>query len=254
MKGISFFTFICLQIALPATAAGNDNLAQWAEEQAGREKETVDGVRMFRPAEADGKLMVSDFFDIPGKDKTEILTKAWVFTADNIDRETEAVELSEPDAGRFVVQRSFSAGEGRDEVTFACRLAIQATDGILTFAAYDISAAFKERGILPRTVGLEKLKPEKNKQHKEIIETFSFLNSKFLQEMLRFVETGDCPAVTHWKEIAKGEVVNGMNKTEVKLSVGTPAYVRTSGEKETWRYSNRFVVFFTEKTVSGVSR
>ena len=101
-------------------------------------------------------------------------------------------------------------------------------------------------------MAIEKLKPQEKEQHKNVVETFSYVNSKFLQEMVEYVKSAQNQPVTHWEEIETGDVVKGMNETEVKLAAGRPSTVREQGNKTRWMYSNTFVVVFTDGVVTTV--
>lgn len=252
-----FILFFLIFVEVSAFADNNntakaDDLTKWAENQSGKDREIINGVRIFRPAESDGKQIVSDFFDIAGVDKDAIFTKAMLFAIDNLDKETEVIDIVESTANRFVVAKSETSGNGRDAMTFTYKLALQSADGILSFAAYDIAVDYKEKGILPRHLAFEKLKPAEKKLHKDFIEAFSFQNSKFLKEMVEFIEQGEYQQVTHWKEIENCEVVEGMTETEVKLSVGRPSHVRDSGDKVKWMIGYNMTVIFTDGKVSAV--
>ena len=238
-----------------AKADGSGDLVGWVEENAGRGPEEIDGVKIFRPTETDGKQMVSDIFEVAGMDKMTIMAKALAYCTDVLDKETEIIETVEPASARFVIGKVLTAGEGRNAATFTCHIAFQAGDGILSFACYDLTASYKEKGILPRTLAFEKLKPAEKSQHKEMVEAFSIANSRFLKEVFDFVATGECQPVTHWAEIEACEVVKGMNETEVKLSIGRPAHVSNAGGgRVKWMINNSFVIIFTDGVVTSVIR
>lgn len=256
-------TLIALAIMAVATVpvaaddnapAGND-LAGWVEENAGKAPDMVDGIKIYRPTETDGRQMISDFFDVPGTDKMTIMAKALAYCTDVLDKETEIIETVEPASGRFVIGKMLTVGSGRNAVTYTYHIAFQSGDDVLSFACYDITVQYKEKGILSRTLTFEKLKPEEKEQHKEIVETFSIENSRFLNDVLNFVKTGECDPVAHWDEIEACQVVKGMNMTEVKLSIGRPAHVTDQGNgRVKWMISNNFVVIFTDGIVTSVIR
>lgn len=255
-KVILFLSLLVMPLAVFATDGAaddaTDDLNAWARERSETDPEVVDGVRMFRPAPSDGKLVVSDFFDLAGISDEDIFVGALVYAFDHLNKETDVVETIESSAKRFVVSRYDLYGKGRDEMEFACETAFQVVDGMLSFVTYNIQTAFKEKGILPRKMAIEKLKPQEKEQHKNVVETFSYVNSKFLQEMVEYVKSAQNQPVTHWEEIETGDVVKGMNETEVKLAAGRPSTVREQGNKTRWMYSNTFVVVFTDGVVTTV--
>lgn len=256
-KVILFLSLLVMPLAVFAddgTTSGDaaDDLNAWARERSETDPEVVDGVRMFRPAPSDGKLVVSDFFDLSGISDEDIFVGALVYAFDHLNKETDVVETIESSAKHFVVSRYDVYGKGRDEMEFACETAFQVADGMLSFVTYDIQTSYKEKGILPRKMAIEKLKPQEKEQHKNVVETFSYVNSKFLQEMVEYVKSVQNQTVTHWKEIEAGDVVKGMDETEVKLAAGRPSTVREQGNKTRWMYSNTFVVVFTDGVVTTV--
>ena len=227
-------------------------LENWSKDLAQNGPEFVNGVKMYRPTMNDGQLTVSDFFETQEKNDETALTKSLLFCINNLDRTNEYIETIEPDQKRFLIDRYIIDGEGKDEMKFSYKLAFQVTDGIISFIASDITVEFKEKGFFPRKIKIEKLKPEEKEDHKKIIENFSYLNSKFLQELAKFVNEGNCQEVSHWPEIASGHAVEGMNETEVLIAVGRPINIRNQRTKAVWMYSNDFVVIFTDGTVSSV--
>ena len=185
-KVILFLSLLVMPLAVFATDGAaddaTDDLNAWARERSETDPEVVDGVRMFRPAPSDGKLVVSDFFDLAGISDEDIFVGALVYAFDHLNKETDVVETIESSAKRFVVSRYDLYGKGRDEMEFACETAFQVVDGMLSFVSYNIQTAYKEKGILPRKMAIEKLKPQEKEQHKNVVETFSYVNSKFLQK------------------------------------------------------------------------
>lgn len=228
------------------------NLAEWVQQQKDVLPATVDGVTVYRPTIDNGNAVISGLIDIPDIDKERVFVAMMVYAADNLDLETEKIDNVDYSKKRFVVARNVSEGEGKDAATYTYNNAFQAFDGIMSFLAYEISIGYREKGIIPRTLAFEKLKPEKNTRHKELIENFSILNSKYLDGMARFVKNADNISVSHWDEINARKIVKGMNATEVKLIAGRPRNITESGSREKWMYNNDFVVVFTDGIVSNV--
>ena len=235
------------------TSGSASSLSVWAKEQASALPSEIDGVVMMRPvANEDGRVEVSEFIDVPGISQTQVFIAAVVYAAENLDRETDAIETIDFDSRRFVVSRHVKSGEGKDAATYRYTTAFQAADDILSFVSYGIEIDYKDKGILPRHMAIEKMKPATNKRHAELIEDFSFNNSKYLKDMAAYVSDNPSLKVTHWKDIKDGTVVKGMNETEVKLVVGAPVSVRKMGKRSKWMFSNDFVVIFTGGVVTTV--
>lgn len=230
------------------------NLENWSKELSQNGPEFINGVKIYRPTINDGQLSVSDFFETQEKDDETVLTKSLLFCINNLDRTNEYIETIEPDKKRFLIDRYITDGDGKNEMKFSYKIAFQVTDGIISFVASNITAEFKEKGFLPRKVKIEKLKPAEKEDHKKIIENFTYQNSLFLQNLSEFVNKQNVQNVSHWQEIANGDVVEGMNETEVMIAAGRPISVREQSTKTLWMYSNDFVVVFTDKIVSSVVR
>lgn len=256
-----FISALCV-IALDVYAKNSESdanetqasdLSAWAKQQAAMLPTEVDGVTIMRPVtNADGKAEVSDLLETPNVGKDNVFIAAVVYAAENLDRETDAIETIDFDLKRFAVKRQVRSGEGKKASAYTYTTAFQAADGLLSFASYDIDIEYKEKGILTRHITIEKMKPSDNKRHAELIEDFSLCNSRWLHEMETYVKTNPSLMVTHWADIKDGNVVKGMNETEVKLVGGAPVSVRKNGDRVKWMYSNDFVVIFTDGIVTTV--
>ncbi len=252
--------FIAISILLCATpmiakdeTSSAEELSQWAESEMAKYPEMVDGVKVYYPSMDDkGKLSVSDLIDIEGKTQREIFTDALVYIYNNFDAESEVIESIDYESNRFIIGRRLKQGSGKTTTTYEYISAFQVADGILSFVSYDIRAEYREKGILPRKLDIEKLKPQENERHKELVEEFSLLNSKIIKNMSEYIASAKSETVTHWDEIKAGNVVKGMNKTEVKLAFGRPLNERETGKRTKWMYDNNAVVIFTNGLVTTV--
>ncbi len=230
-------------------------LREWAEEQARLLPEVVDGVKMMRPIIEDEKATVSEIVDIPGVDKNQIFIAALVYAVDCLDRSEKSVdEISAVDyeSKRFVVSRKEVFREGTKQVcAFKAINAFQCADDMLSFSTYDIEVTYREI-LINRARAIESLNDMKNERHKELFEDFSYVNSRYIANMVEFIKAHPALKVTHWNEIKNQEVVKGMNPTEVKLAVGAPVTIRETSGKTKWMYSNNFVVIYKDGIVSAV--
>lgn len=256
MIRIFLYIVVAVILACPVSAKEQVNatldLGEWAREQAAALPESIDGVKIFRPIVDDGKAVVSDLIDLPATSAECLFTAALAFIADNIEPETDVIDAIDYESYRFALTRMQTQGTGKNTASYKYTLAVQAADDIMSFSEFDIKVEYKEKGILPRTIGLEKCKPAENTRHRELVEGFSFVSSKFLKDMCDFISANKDLKVTHWNEIKSNQVVKGMNEVEVKLAAGRPANVRSTGNRTKWMYSNDFVVIFTEGIVSTV--
>ncbi len=251
---ITMLTVLVCSIGMTAKEdKTTDNLSQWAESELAKYPESVDGIKVFYPSlDENGKLSVSDIIDIPDNTQTGIFTKALVYIYDNYDPETEVIESIDYDSRRFIIARKMKQGSSGKTTSYEYISAFQIADGLMSFISYDIRAEYREKGILPRKLDIEKLKPQENPRHKELVEEFSFLNAKFLKEMTDFISSSDSEKVTHWDEIKNNQAVKGMNKTEVKLALGRPYSERDMGKRTKWMYDNNSVIIFTNGIVTTV--
>lgn len=249
--------FALLFSALIGTAWAKDDktedLNQWAKSELAKYPETVNGVTVIYPTMSDdGKLSVSDIIDIEGKSQKEIFAGALVFIKNNINPEFELIESVDYDSYRFILARKTEQGSGKTASSYEYIMAFQVADGILSFVTYDIKAGWREKGLLPRKMDLEKLKPQTNERHKELVTEFSYLSTKYLLDMAEFIKSAKIPLITHWKELKSETVVKGMNETEVKIVFGRPYNERKTGSRVKWMYEDNSVVIFTDGIVSTV--
>ena len=230
-----------------------DELNQWAKSELAKYPEVVEGVNVMYPTMSDdAKLSISDIIDIEGKSKDEIFTGALVFIHNNMIPEMEALESIDYDSRRFILARKTEQGSGKTTSSYEYIMAFQVADNMLSFVIYDIKAGYREKGILPRKLDLEKLKPQTTERHKELVTEFSYLTSKYLLDMADFIKTSSIHQISHWKEIKAGDVVKGMNESEVKLVFGRPYNERKTGKRIKWMYEDNSVVVFTDGIVSTV--
>lgn len=230
------------------------NLADWAIQEASKLPEEIGGVKIFRvnDTDADGKARVTGFVDIPGLDTTQGFVAALINVSDNIDRGVDEISIVDFENKRFVVSRQIPDGEGKNATVYRYDTAFQFTDGIMTFCSYDINIEFKEKGIIPRKLDIEKFKPATNERHKEIVEGFFLTNSRIIDGIVKYAIANHDIKISHWDDIKDGTVVKGMNEAEVKLIGGKPRSVNQSGNRLQWMYSNDFIVIFTDGIVTNV--
>ena len=200
----------------------------------------------------DNRLEVSDLVEIPGKSKNDIFVGTVIDIVDNLDSETDFLESVDFDSRKLVLGRKVSFGENKTATTYKYKIAFQAADGLLSFVCYDITAGYREKGIVPRTLAIEKLTPDKNARHQELIDEYTRINSECINNIAEAIKTGKTQPVSHWEEIKENRVVKGMNSTEVKLALGRPASIRDTSGRSKWMYGNDTVIIFTDGKVSTI--
>lgn len=240
----SFITLSSVPFAWGAD--DNGSLSEWIKEMPA----TIDGVTIYRPVEDNGLLQISDIVDLPGKSRETIFVNSMIDIYGNLNDDIEMVEKVDFDGMRYCIVRS--TPDEAHSATYNYTIAVQTTDDMLTFFVTDISVSYKEKGIIPRTLAIEKMKPYSNVRHKELIEQCAVAISQYVNRLVQAVTSQAVPSVTHWTEIRNGQVVKGMNQTEVMLIKGKPTSNRTSNSRVKWMYGNENVIIFTEGKVSNI--
>lgn len=253
---IAIIAILSMASAMPMF--GGDDLDEVINANDKQKRDYVDGVAMVRPEKSDGEMVVTDFLEIPDKSAADIFASSLLRYVDILD-EGEAFEMVDYSKHSFVVRRNYKSGSGsngiiskKDDMSFTCLIAYKAIESGLMLKMYDVTATFKEKGVIPKKSSLTKLMASDKELYQFVAERFVWLNSSEIAEVLDYVNTYSGPEVTHWKDIARGEVVVGMNEAEVKIIAGNPSSVHGSGNSARWLYDNSFVVIFTNGKVSKV--
>lgn len=250
---------VVLSVALGATAKDDKNkndvdLVEWANEQASKLPDEIDGVKIYRVNgfDNDGKARVTGFIDIPGLDKKQAFQAALLSVIDNLDTEVDEIEVIDFDAGKFVVSKLIEDGAGKDAATYAFRTAFSFDDGLMSFVTYDMIIGFKEKGLVPRKLAIEKINPAAKERHKELAEGLALESSRIIDDIVKNSAKNTSLPITHWDDIEAGKVTKGMNEVEVKFVGGQPRNITKSGSRVQWMFSNDFIVIFTDGVVSNV--
>lgn len=248
-------------LATAVTAVGKDDkkkndvdLVAWANEQASKLPDEVDGVKIYRVNgfDNDGKARVTGFVDMPGLSKEKAFEAAIISIVDNMDTELEAIETIDFASKKFVVSKAIEDGEGKNAATYTFSTAFSFDDGLMSFATYDITIGFKEKGLIPRKMAIEKMNPSGKERHKELAEGFALASSRMIDDIVKNASKNSALPITHWDDIKAGTVVKGMNEAEVKLIGGQPRSVTKSGSRVQWMFNNDFIVIFNDGLVSNV--
>lgn len=246
LLGISAVLALCASFGATAQDGGESSLSSWVEEF----PESIEGVKIFSPQMEDGVIRISDLVDFEGRDRDRVFVNALSDIRSNAEGTVEEVENVDANGRRIKVHRQSPSPGG--DATYNYSVAFQMADNMISFLIYDISISYKERGIVPRTQQIEKLKPKENRRHKELVDGFVVDASKYIGRVSEAITANSAQEVNHWAEINSGTVVKGMNQTEVLLVRGKPSSSRTSGNRIKWMYGNERVVVFTDGVVSTV--
>lgn len=205
-----------------------------------------DGIKMRYPTISDGIASISATLPVNVVDARQMLTNAMVANDGNEELTLTTVE---PEQSEFTYNVKQQRGSGKDAATLTYTLGGVCEKGQISLTVYNIAVNYKEKGIIPRTLKLEKFNPDKHQRHAELIDLTALEVSKLMTELASKAESEKAESVSHWKEILDGNVVNGMNMTEVKLAKGKPFSTSGPASKTKWRYGDNSVVIFTNGTV-----
>lgn len=227
-------------------AADREDLASWATAM----PTAINGVKIYPMAQEEGRITMSDLVELPSVSRDVIYVNVLADVRRRFDSDLEEMDNLDIAGRRLLLRRSVA--DESTSATYNYSVALQMADEMLSFLIYDISIGYREKGIVPRTLDIEKMRPADNRRHKELVEGFALHASKYVHRLVHAVAQGEAEPVSHWDEIASGRVVKGMNPTEVLLAKGRPGSERVTGKRTKWMYGNENVVVFTDGVVSTV--
>lgn len=205
------------------------------------------------------EMVVNHTEYITEKNRSSILAGAMMFIIENLEAGSEAYPMLNPEDFSFAINGKYEVKSGKNnlldklnEVTYKYTLQIQAEDGTLQIKLANIETSFKDKGFIPKKMKIKKLLASDKEQHKALVSDFVRLNREYISQITEYVTNAKPQKVSHWKEVAEGTVVTGMNKTEVKLAIGLPQTMRDTGQGEKWMYGYDFVVLFNKGVVQRV--
>lgn len=234
---------------------GNDRVfdySAWCDTTELAEK--IDGRELFYPATIGGEASVSGEIKVSGLSAEKIFLAALDHAIDHMDATDGHEQIGEidPDEKSFVLRRYSRQGSNNSETVFTCLTLIKAEEGRIRFRDTEIDVKYREKGLIPRTVAFEKLNPATNSRHRELVELFADISSKYLYAMAVSIPESKDIEVTHWKEINDKEIVKGMNRFEVKLILGRPVTERDNGDRIRWVYPKNYVLLFVDDKLSRI--
>lgn len=242
--------FMLLSVAAQAKDAKPEiPIDQWLLTHSTSAPAEMDGVAMHYPVMSDGIVTISATLPVKIIDGQQILTNALVANNDNQELTLVSVE---PEQGEFVYTVKQQRGSYKDAATVSYNLNGVCEKGQIILTACNIAVNYKEKGIIPRTLKMEKFNPGKHQRHAELIDLTALEVSKLMAQLASSAESEKAESVSHWKEILAGNVVQGMNMTEVTLAKGKPFSVSGPASKTKWRYEDNMLVIFTDGIVSRV--
>lgn len=243
--------------------AGTIDYASWVVSE--KLPETVDGVRQFYPvsvtAENNSTSEVTDTVAVirghiqtKGLNKKQVFLAAMVYAANNfnIDEGKEGFEEIDYDNLTFQSILRTTQGSTSNETTYTRILKFRAVDDGFDFEVTEIDCRYREKGLVPRTLRLEKLHPDRNNRHNEIVREMVAVNSAYLAGMGEYISSRKDISSPNYSNLKNGSISEGMNLDEVTIILGPPLNKRKSGDRDRWIYSNDFVVIFTDGAVTKI--
>ena len=227
-------------------------LAEWAAEQTTTMPKIVEGVTMYRPEVNSDNMVINDFVDIKGQKGKQVFLKALMFARERLNGETERIDAVDFKNNRFTIRANRAPIIKRDQEQYSYIQAFQGAEGILSFSCGEMSVYFKEKGLIPRTLNFESLKPMTNDKHRDWIEGLSLAFSSRVEDLVNYIKTRPDISISHEQDIMNGVVVVGMNPDEVTLTLGKPFSVKKSGDRIKWLYDTGISIIFTNGKVSHV--
>lgn len=218
--------------------------------------EDVEGVKQYYPIsvgvaqedteEIDTVAVVRGFVPVSGMTAPKIMLAGMVYVSSHFQSDAkegfEAIEYAE---NRFTVILKSTQGSNSNETTYTRSLTVTARDNGFDFETFNIDCRFREKGLIPRTLRMEKLHPDQNKRHLGLLTEFVGINSEYIAGLSEYIASRtDIAANIDRLRKCAGEVTPGMNQDEVIILLGAPRDKRKSGEKERWIYDYNYVVIF----------
>lgn len=261
MKHILIF-FIATILVIPPKAHGLDlfkktsdgafNYTAWID--TANVATSANGHTLFYPITDNEDVAVRGEITVSGQSSEKIFLSALNYVVDHLDSTDGHEQIGEinPDEKSFMVRQFSRQGSNNNETTFTYLTLIKADEGKLLFLNTEIDVKYREKGLIPRTVAFEKLNPATNHRHRELVEQFVNINSKYLFDLASYIPESQNLEVNHWEEISNKDVVKGMNQFEVKLILGKPITERDNGDRIRWVYPKNYVLLFESGKLSRI--
>lgn len=227
--------------------------------------DTVDGVKQYYPvtvaansddttSTVDTVAIISGHIALNGMDKQQVFLAAMVYASENFSAENEKEGFEEVDYNglSFRALLRTTQGSNSNETTYTRSIKLTAVDDGYDFIVTEIDCRYREKGLIPRTLRLERLHPDRNKRHNEIVCELVSVNSSYLTQMADYINSRKDISSPNFKLLKKGHVIEGMNGDEVTIVLGPPLNKRKSGERERWIYSNDYVIIFNDGVVTKI--
>ena len=212
--------------------------------------------KSYYPLSWDGdNAVVTGFESFEPLDDDLIFTNAYLWVLDNVCTVgKEGMTDIDTENKKFKFNVTLSSLESSKLSNhYNIEVSVKILSGKLVFYISDIWVE-PQLGLMKKTTALSSLKPDVKAKDKEITDDFVRSESSLLNKMFSYININDTQKIVHWKEIASGDVVKGMNEDEVRLALGKPRAVTDSGKEVQWMYSSSLYVFFKNGKVDMIMR
>lgn len=256
-KKILTFCIAVLTLVLPAAAKKEKAPVNYSEWSASCQQPSAqNGYNMYYPQteQGTGRAIIRGTVPVKGMDARKAFLAAMIYAMDNLDqtdeKDPERFDGMDPSKNEFSVLLRTTTGEGGMKTTYNRRITVRGKQNCLEFETSDMSVKYREVALIPRTVKLEAMHPDTNVKQARMVTDMIALNKSYLEKMADYAAKRHDIVAPMIDKVAGGRVLKGMNRDEVKLSIGTPSDIRKTSEKERWTYPDNTVVIFENDKVS----
>lgn len=207
------------------------------------------------PSVSDTVAVIRGHVAVKDMDARQVFLATMVYSSDHIDREEGQEGFEEIDfkGNWFRLLLKKTCGSNANEATYTRSIVIKAVDGGFDFIVSDIDCRYREKGLIPRTLRLEKLHPDRNKRHEALVREIVAINSSYIAGLAEYVASRKGISSPNFEKLRSGaDVALGMNEDEVTILLGPPVSKRRSGDRTRWIYANDYVLIFTDGLVTKI--
>ena len=141
--------------------------------------------------------------------------------------------------------------EGITERVYTCQLTLSVVKGKLGFLIEKAKCVPNNVLGAIAAINLDKINLAKKPQNKQYIDEFAIVCQSFINDMLSEILNREVN-LNNWEAIKKGQVVKGMDQSEVKMAIGKPSDITENTQRVMWTYASGKIVVFENGIVTGM--
>ena len=141
--------------------------------------------------------------------------------------------------------------EGITERVYTCQLTLSVVKGKLGFLIEKAKCVPNNVLGAIAAINLDKINLEKKPQNKQYIDEFAIVCQRFINDMLSEILNREVN-LNNWEAIKNGQVVKGMDQSEVKMAIGKPRDITENTQRVMWTYASGKIVVFENGIVTGM--